>query len=83
MQKEIKTKLTFVNKNPKFKEVFRKLVLDKELKYDEKVYILSTSILFLKQFEKDNRYLTYADFAYYIILKYSIPPSIFTYVNTY
>tara|TARA_B100000780_G_scaffold241533_1_gene184008 strand:- start:668 stop:3112 length:2445 start_codon:yes stop_codon:yes gene_type:complete len=72
MQKEVKTKFTFVNKNPKFKEIFKKLVLDKELKYDEKVYILSTSILFLKQFEKDNRYLSYADFAYYIILKYSI-----------
>ena len=72
MQTEEKRTLTYIGKDPFFRDIIEKLTTDAELKYSEKVYILSCAILFLKQYEKDNRYTSYADFAYSIILKYSL-----------
>lgn len=55
-----------------FNAVFERLVINKELDFQEQCYILSTAILFMKEFSKDRRYTSYLDIAYFIILKYSI-----------
>lgn len=72
MLKEEKLSLTSINKDELFKGIIKKLTTDVDLKYEEKIYILSCAILFIKHYQKDNRYISYADFAYYIILKYSL-----------
>ncbi|GAF72944.1 unnamed protein product, partial [marine sediment metagenome] len=72
MLKAEKTALTNINKNQLFKSVIEKVVKDIELSYEEKTYILACAILFLKHYKEDNRCTSYADFAYYIILKYSL-----------
>lgn len=72
MQTEVKTKLTAVGKNSTFKDAIEKLTLNEELSDIEKTQLLSVAILFLTEYEKDKTLISYADFAYYIILKYSI-----------
>jgi len=72
MLKTEKIALTYINRNPIFKTVIEKLTIGVDLKYDEIIYILTCAILFLKHYQKDNRYTSYADFSYYIILKYSL-----------
>jgi len=68
-----KTTLTALIKgNTFFKNVISKLTLDQDLNDDEKSYILSCSLIFLNQYNKDRRYKSFADFAYYIVLKYSL-----------
>ena len=71
MDSKVKVKLTRIGKTERFKNTFEKLSVNNDLSYDEKSYILATAILFLRHYEKDKRYRTYADIAYYIILKYS------------
>jgi len=71
MYSKVKAKLTRLGKTERFKNAFEKLAVNNDLSYDEKSYILATAILFLRHYEKDKRYRTYADIAYYIILKYS------------
>jgi superfamily II DNA or RNA helicase len=72
MLTEAQKKLLHVGKNKKFNSVFKKLCTNANLTFEDKSYILSTAILFLKHFQKDNRHTTYADLAYFIILKYSL-----------
>ena len=72
MLTEAQKKLLHVGKNKKFNSVFKKLCTNEDLTFEDKSYILSTAILFLKHFQKDNRHTTYADLAYFIILKYSL-----------
>ena len=72
MIEEEKRSLTYIGKEKRFKLIFKKLTTDVSLNYDEKSYILATAIIFLKHYEKDNRFKTYADISYYIILKYSV-----------
>ncbi|MEZ4857865.1 MAG: DEAD/DEAH box helicase [Flavobacteriaceae bacterium] len=67
-----KANLTAIGKIELFQTVFEKLTVNNTLSYSEKSYILATAILFLKHYERDNKYKTYADIAYYIILKYSV-----------
>ena len=67
-----KANLTAIGKTESFQTVFEKLTVNNTLSYSEKSYILATAILFLKHYERDNKYKTYADIAYYIILKYSV-----------
>lgn len=55
-----------------FNAIFERLVINKELDFQEQCYILSIAILFMKEFSKDRRYTSYLDIAYFIILKYSI-----------
>jgi hypothetical protein len=71
MQQSEKTALTNINKIPKFQEVFKNLTLEIDLEYEDRVYILSCAIIFLRTYEKDKRYTSYFEIAYYIILKYS------------
>tara|TARA_R110002073_G_scaffold84612_7_gene201882 strand:- start:64506 stop:66326 length:1821 start_codon:yes stop_codon:yes gene_type:complete len=72
MLKKEKIALTYIGKEPMFNEVMKKLTLGESLDYDEKTYILACAILFIRHYEKDNRYTSYADISYYIILKYSL-----------
>jgi len=72
MLTEEKRKLTAIGKQDNFITVFEKLTTNSELTFSEKSLILATAIIFLKHYEKDNRFISYADLAYYIILKYSL-----------
>jgi superfamily II DNA/RNA helicase len=56
----------------KFKDIIKKLTIDYELSNSEKSYILSVALIFLEFYKKDKRYKSYREFAYYIILKYSL-----------
>lgn len=67
-----KRKLTSIIKNEHFSKVLKKITIGEELTDEEKSFILAAAILFLKFYEQDNRFLSFADFAYYIILKYSL-----------
>lgn len=68
-----KTTLTALIKgNAFFKDVISKLTLDQDLNKDEKSFILSCALIFLDHYNKDRRYRSYADFAYYLVLKYSL-----------
>ncbi|WP_019556071.1 DEAD/DEAH box helicase [Thiomicrorhabdus arctica] len=71
MEQIEKTALTSINKNSSFNEIFKKLTLDNQLIGEEKTYILSCAIIFLRQYQNNKNYTSYAELAYYIILKYS------------
>ena len=71
MQQSEKIALTSINKIAKFQEIFKNLTLENDLNYEDRVYILSCAIIFLKAYENDKRYTSYFEIAYYIILKYS------------
>ncbi|MBP9024132.1 MAG: DNA helicase, partial [Spirochaetes bacterium] len=72
MQKSEKKILKSIGKDPLFREVLEKLTTDAELSYEEKSLLLATAIIFIRHYQGDNRNTSYADFAYYIILKYSV-----------
>lgn len=71
MQTSEKRTLTHFGKNEHFQEVLEKLTVGVKLNYDEKSLILGSAILFLQQYQKDRRNTSFADFSYFIILKYS------------
>nr|WP_295933618.1 DEAD/DEAH box helicase family protein [uncultured Dyadobacter sp.] len=66
-----KLALTNINKIPLFKETIRKLTVNTQLTESEKTYILACAILFLRQYGADNRFTSYVEFSYYIVVKYS------------
>jgi hypothetical protein len=72
MLKTEKTTLTSIGKDALFKATLEKLTLNKELSYEEESYLLACAILLLNHYEKDNRFTSYADLSYYIVLKYSL-----------
>lgn len=72
MNTKEKIQLTAIGKDDYFRQVIQKLTLNQEMSSEESTYILSCAILFLKGYETDNKMLSYADIAYYIILKYSL-----------
>lgn len=72
MLKEEKLVLKNIGKDKFFNRTIQKLFTDKQLSFSEKTYILACAILFLNYYQKDNRLTSYADFAYFIILKYSL-----------
>lgn len=61
-----------LKKKPRFKELVEKITLGTSMTFEEKKVALSIAILFLKEFEKDRRRIGYFEFAYYIILNYSL-----------
>src|SRR5690606_14526874 len=67
-----KRTLTHLNKIPMFNIVIHKLSVGIELTDEEKSFVLSCAIVFIKHYERDHRLTSYAEFAYFIILKYSI-----------
>jgi hypothetical protein len=56
----------------KFHEIVKKLYLDKKISSEDKDYILACAIVLLRYYEKDKSYKSYLEFAYFIILKYSL-----------
>ncbi|MDD3225276.1 MAG: DEAD/DEAH box helicase [Clostridium sp.] len=67
-----KRNFTDIGRIKEFNEVIKKITIDDELGFKEKVYILNCAISFIKYFKSDKRYTSYIEIAYYIILKYSI-----------
>lgn len=72
MPKSFEQVLNKLKKNKKFEEIIEKITLGYSLNFEEKEMALSIAILFLKEFEKDRRKIGYFEFAYYIILNYSL-----------
>lgn len=72
MNTKEKQALTRLGKDEFFISSFQKLILDEELNAKEKSFLLSCSILLLKHFAEDNRFTSYAELAYFIVLRYSI-----------
>lgn len=72
MKSEEKRTLTSISKLEEFSITFSKLVKEEKLDENELSYLLSCSIVFSKAFEKDRRFTSYSEIAYYIILKYAI-----------
>ncbi len=64
--------LTQIGRIPEFKLVLEKLTTNVQLSRRDEEYILGVAILLLEEFQKDKRLRSYANFAYYIILKYSL-----------
>lgn len=62
---------------PEFESILKKITVFSnegtiELEESEKVFLLSSAIILSKNYDLDKRYQSYAELAYYIILKYSI-----------
>lgn len=67
-----KRSLTAINKIEEFSEVIRKLTTNEELDFEEKAYLLSCAKIFIRYYEEDKRKTSFIEFAFYLILKYSI-----------
>lgn len=61
-----------IKKNTEFKNVLIKLTTDINLEDNEKSFILTSALMFLKEYDINKKYKTYAEIAYSLILKYSI-----------
>jgi hypothetical protein len=72
MQQKEKIALTRLGKEEYFSKAFRKLNLSETLGEEEKSYLLTCAILLLKHYANDNRFTSYAELAYFIVLKYAI-----------
>ncbi len=64
--------LTWLKKDAYFLGLFRKLSTEEELNTSEYTYLLACSILFIKEYENDQRKTKNFEFGYFIVLKYSI-----------
>lgn len=72
MKTKEKLQLTLVSKEEKFNQVYTKLLLEEQLSSNEKTYILTVALLSLRVYQSDTSSKSYLEFAYFIILKYSI-----------
>lgn len=71
MQSIEKKSFTEINKIDFFRETIKKLTLELDLTDEDKSYILSCAIVFLREYEINKKYSSYFEIAYYIILKYT------------
>ncbi len=56
-----------------YSDIMEKLTVNPQLlSENEKTYILACAILLVRKYEKDKRFTSYVELAYYIILKYSL-----------
>lgn len=56
-----------------YSAIMKKLTVNpQDLTDDEKTYILTCAVILLKKYDKDKRFTSYVELAYYIILKYSL-----------
>lgn len=67
-----KRTLTSIGKEPRFRDVLKKLTIGEEIEDGDKAYILAAAMILIRRYVEDRRYTSYADLAYYIILKYSL-----------
>jgi hypothetical protein len=72
MDRVIKTRLTNIGKIDFFNSVIEKLVFNETFTEKEATYALTCAMLFIKEYEKNPKNKSYIEFAYYIILKYSL-----------
>lgn len=64
--------LNWLKNDEKFTELLRKLSLDEDIHEEGYTYLLSCSVLLLKEYSRDNRQTTYFEFSYFIILTYCL-----------
>ena len=58
---------------PMYSDILEKLTVNPQsLTNDEKNYVLTCAIILMRKYEKDKRFKSYVELAYYIILKYSL-----------
>ncbi|MBC2735445.1 MAG: DEAD/DEAH box helicase family protein [Desulfobacteraceae bacterium] len=67
-----KRALTSIGKEPRFRDVLKKLTIGDKIVDGDKAYILAVAMVLIRRYQEDRRYTSYADLAYYIILKYSL-----------
>jgi len=72
MRSDEKIALTSIGKEERFRDVFEQLTVAQRLAPDDRAYILASAMLFIRRYQQDLRYTSYAELAYYIILKYSL-----------
>ena len=72
MDSSEKRALTSIGKEPRFRDVLRKLTVGEEIEDEDRAYILAAAIILIRHYSEDRRRTSYADLAYYIILKYSL-----------
>ena len=72
MNSNEKRKLTSLKNIDFFREAIKKLNLNETLTETEKEYLLASAIILTREYELNKNYTGYLEFAYYIILKYSI-----------
>lgn len=72
MHSKEKLQLTLVSKEEKFSQVYTKLILNEQLNNNEKTYILTVALLSLRVYQEDKSNKSYLEFAYFIILNYSL-----------
>lgn len=53
-------------------EILKKLTFNEVLDTHDQSYVLSIALIFITEYEKDKKYTTYFEFAYYLILKFSL-----------
>lgn len=63
---------TWLARMEEVEKIISKLTIGEKLEEEEKIYILACALILAKYYEKDRRFTSYLEFAYYIILKYSI-----------
>lgn len=67
-----KRQLSTLKNNAEFISIFKKLVFNEQLKFEEVQYILTASLIFFRYYNNDKRFKGYFNIAYYITLKYSL-----------
>ena len=72
MDSREKRKLSSLKNIEIFRKTIKKLNLNEVLTEQEKEYVLASAIILTKEYELNKKYTGYLEFAYYIILKYSI-----------
>ena len=72
MESTEKRALTSIGKEPRFRDVLKKLTVGEEIEDGDKAYILAAAMVLIRRYQEDRRYTSYADLAYYITLKYSL-----------
>jgi hypothetical protein len=72
MDSKEKRKLSSLKNIEIFRKTVKKLNLNEVLTEQEKEYLLASAIILTKEYELNKEYTGYLEFAYYIILKYSI-----------
>src|SRR5690606_16452895 len=72
MTSQEKQSLTLLLKDTQFSDIIHRLTIGKELTFSERCYILACAVYFMRFFSKNPKYSCYAEFAYFIILKYTV-----------
>lgn len=72
MDAKEKLALTRINQIPLFSNMIRSLTVGSEVSQVEEEFALACALLFLNEYTEDRRSTTYAELAYYLILKYCL-----------